>query len=242
MRRFLLATAMLAYAILPAAALLANEPPDTLVRDALDAPYGRAMLARFAAAVEKTAEAACRRERGLNSPALAAGVRDVLVRYGVRLATLVNGSHDEGAAAKAFAANMGPDAAAELARLERDPEVARFEELARPRRLASVVTQTFEQFDHYIAMASLKLENVTPVARGEQEPMPEDPTVATEEAVEKFIAQSSSHALQRYLELADQVEAARTRSVNSENVRKLEPMELFANADRDLAALCIGKK
>lgn len=242
MRRILIATALLAYAAVPAAAQLANEPPEILVRDALDAPYGRAMLARFAAAAEKSADTVCRRERGLDAAAVAAGLREVMTRYGVRIATLVNESHDEEATAKAFASTAGADAVAEFARLKDDPEVIRFEELSRPRRLASVVTHTFEQLDHYITAARINLENLTPVARGEPEPLPEDPSAAAEEAAEKFVAQSSSDALQRYLDLADQADEARNRSMKTEGVRKLNPRELFAGADRDLAALCIRKK
>src|SRR5688572_21451806 len=101
MRRMLIATAIFAYAALPAAAKLASEPPEPLVRDALDAPYGRVMLARLANAAEKTADAACRRERGLNASAVEAGLRDVMTRYGVRIAKLVSETYDEDATARA---------------------------------------------------------------------------------------------------------------------------------------------
>jgi hypothetical protein len=242
MRRILLAAALLVCAAVPAAAQLANEPPETLVRDALDAPYGRAMLARFAAAAEKTADVACRRERGLDAAAVAAGLRDVMERYAMRMATGLNESHDEEATAKAFAASAGANAAAELARLARDPDVMRYEELARPELLGRFVTLLFEGFDHYITVGRLNVENLTPVARGEPDPLPEDPTAATEEAVEAYVAQSSSAALQRYLEFVSEANVARARSMKIETMDKLLPMALFAGADRDLAALCIGKK
>jgi hypothetical protein len=241
MRRIVLVAALLVFAALPAAALISDAPPATLVRDALDAPYGRAMLARFAAAAEKTADAACRRARGLDAAAVAAGLRDVMERYGVRMMTLVEDAHDRAAAAAEFAASAGPDAAAELARLERDPDVARFAALSRPEALAGIVTELFEGFDHYVTVARLAVENVTPVARGEADPLPEDPTAATQEAVEAHVAQSASAALKRYLELEFKANAARVRSMRIEAVGKLVPMALFAGADRDLAALCIGK-
>jgi hypothetical protein len=195
MRRILLATALLACAALPTAAGLAKEAPETVVRDALDAPYGRAMLARLVAAAEKAADPACRRERGLEGAALAGGLRSFMERYAIRLVTRVNEIYDEEATAKAFAASAGADAAAEFARLERDPEVIRAQALLLPRRLASVITHTFEQLDHYITIVRLKLDHATPAARGEPNPLPEDPTAAAEEATDNFIAQSSSRRM-----------------------------------------------
>jgi hypothetical protein len=242
----LLALTIALAAALPARAQgplgLFPEPPDEVVREALDSAYARALLATFAASVRRHGDPSCLQAKALDDEALVAGGRALWQRHGVRMLQLLDENFDHAAYQAALSARLGPDAVAEMERLERDPDVKTLKALERPAGLASLLDIIIEQFDRYVLIGRIKLDPISPIARGETEPMKDNPTQAAEAAVQRFLDEHPSPRIERYLELLGAVEAARSMGVTKQAALKLGPMAYFAGAERDLAELCVGRR
>jgi len=255
----MLSRALLALAIALAAALPARaqgplgmwpEPADGLVREALDLSYARAQLETFAASVRRNGDPACLQAKALDDAATVAGGRALLQRYALRMIKMLDESFDRSAYQVALSAGAGPDAAAEIERLKRDPNVAALIALYRPAQLAKVVDTIMEQFDRYVLIGRIKLDPVSPIARGELELMKDNPTEAmranpteaAEAAVQRYLDDHPSPRIDRYLDLLDAVEAATPKGISRQAAAKLGPMTYFAGAERDLAELCVGRR
>jgi hypothetical protein len=253
-RQALLALAIALAAVLPAPAQgplgLWPEPADELVREALDAPYARALLKTFAASVRKNGDPSCLEAKALDDAASVARGRALLQRHGVQMINVLDENFDRSAYQSALSASAGPDAAAEIERLKRDPDVKALMALYRPAQLAKVVDTIMEQFDRYVLIGRIKLDPVSPIARGESELMKDnpteamraDPTQATEAAVRRFLDEHQSPRIDRYLDLLDAVEAATLKGFSTQAALKLGPMVHFAGVERDLAELCVGRR
>ena len=137
---------------------------------------------------------------------------------------------------------------AEIERLRRDPGVKALIALYRPAQLAKVVDTVMEQFDRYVLIARIKLDPVSPIARGETELMKDNPamranpTQASEAAVQRFLDKHRSPRIDRYLDLLDAVEAATPKGFRTQAALKLGPTAYFAGVERDLAELCVGRR
>jgi len=240
--RLLLATTIALAAALPARAqgLIGMSPQeaDALIGAALETPYGQAHLKTFATSVRKDGDPACLRAKALDDAALLAGGRALLQRYGVQMVRVMNEKFDRATYQTALSAAGVPDAAAEIDRLQGDPNVKKFIELYRPARLAKMLDSLTEQFDRYVLIGRFKLVSVSAVARGDPTG---DPTDAAEAAAQKYLEENPSDQAERYLELHDAVEAATPKGFQR-RAQDLSPMILFAGADRDLAELCVGKR
>lgn len=241
----LLTLAIVLAAALPARAqgplALWPEPADQLVRAALESPYARALLKTFAASVRKDGDPACLQAKALDDTTLVGHGSALLQRYGVQMARLMEENFDHSAYQSALFASAGRNVAAEVERLERDPGVKTFKVLNRPAHLARVVDMVLEQFDRYVLIGRIKLDPISPIARGEAE-LKENPVQAAEAAVEKFLDQRSSPRVNRYLDILDAAKAARPKGFNVQSASKLGPAVYFAGAERDLAELCIGRR
>jgi hypothetical protein len=120
--------------------------------------------------------------------------------------------------------------------------------LDRPARLAKLGDTIIEQFDRYVLIRRIKLDPVSPVARGETELIKDNPTEAmrvspaqaTEAAVQRYLDQHRSARIDRYLDLFDAVEAATPKGFSTQAALKLGPTAYFAGVERDHAELCIG--
>jgi hypothetical protein len=215
------------------------EPPEKLFADAMQAPYGQALAKRFAAAVRKAGDPACLQEKALDDAALAARGQGLWQRYGVQMAQLIEQSFNRAAYERALLERAGRNVLTEIERLERDRSVKAFKELNRPAQLAKATDMLLEQFDRFVLVGRIKLEPIGPLGRGEPE-LAENPTQATEAAVEKFLKRH--RGVNRYLDLLDTVQAAKARGMSVLAVSKLGPMEYFAGAERDLAELCVIRR
>jgi hypothetical protein len=227
-----------------------SEPADELIRDALDSPYARALLKTFAASVRQDGDPACLQAKVLDEAATVARGHALLHRYGVQMMKVLSESLDPSAYQSALTASAGPKAAAEIERLKRDPDVKKLVALNRPAQLARVVDTLIEQFDRYVLIARIKLDPISPIARGEAELMNDNPTEAmranptpaTEAAVQRFLKKHRSRRIDRYLDLLDAVETATLKGVSRQTALKLGPMAYFAGVERDLAELCVGRR
>ena len=226
-----------------------SEPADKLVREALQTPYATALLKTFAASVRKDGDPACLQTKALDDAALIERGRALWERYGVQMMKVLDENFDRAAFQAALSAGAGPKAAAELERLERDPDVKKLIAVNRPARLAKVVDSIVENFDRFVLIRRIKLAPTHPVGRGETELMKDNPTEAmranpteaTEAAVQQFLKRHASRKVDRYLDLVDAVETAMPKGY-AHTGSKLGPMAFFADAEPDLAELCIGRR
>jgi hypothetical protein len=245
LRKTLLACTI-ALAALPASAqggpLATSEPTEQRIRDAFATPSADALLKTFVKSVRKNADSACLQEKAFDDATLAGRGSALMQRYGGQMLKLMDDSFDRAAYEKAFTDNAGPRAISELEQLRRDGDVKKLIALERPAALARLVVAVTENFDHYITIGRIKLDQISPAARGEEEPK-ENPIEAAEAAAQKFIdTHSSKKRINRYLDLAEAADEARRKAMATPAAMKLGPMAYFAGADRDLAELCVGPK
>jgi hypothetical protein len=218
------------------------ETPEERITDAFETPYADFLVKTFVTSVRKNADAACLQQKALDDAAIAARSSALLQHHGTRMLKLIDASVDHKARQKIFLANAGPRAVSELAQIKRDVEVQTLLAISWPADLARTVSAVTENFDQYLAIGRIKLDPISPAARGEEEPQ-ENPTVACDAAAKKFIdTHPSKKRINRYLDLVEADDEARRKAIRPEAASKLGPMAYFAGADRDLAELCIGRK
>jgi hypothetical protein len=221
------------------------QPPDAVMRETLETAYAEALLKTFAANVRKDDDAACLQAKALDEAALVTRGRALLQTHGVRFLKLQDENFDDAVAQSAFAALAGPNARAELNRLLQHPDVKKLEALNRPIPIAKLLETVFEQFDRYVLIGRLKLDPVSPTARGETNSAATraNPVPAAEAAVMQFIKKNqSSKVINRFLDLMEPDLAATNIGVKREALAKVGPMQYFAGLDKDLAELCVSKR
>ena len=215
------------------------EPPEKLFAEALQAPYGQALAKRFATAVRKAGDPACLQAKALEDAVLAVRGQALWQRYGLRMTRLIEESFNRAAYQRALAERAGPNALAEIERLERDRAVKTYKELNRPAQLARAADMLLEQFDRYVLIGGIKLDPIGADAAGKPE-LPENPTEAAEAAVAKF--QKQHPGVNRYVDLRDAMQAAKAKGFSFLAAAKLGPVDYFAGVERDLAELCVGRR
>jgi len=216
------------------------DNPADLVREALAAPYGRAMVVEFGAVLRASADAACLRSKNLKPEQLETLGEAFLVKWGASSLRTLASFIDIALYETEFAKNAGAGAQTELDRLKADPDVKRYLAIERPRRRAAVVNYIVEQFTRYTLINRIMVGPVAPLASGNQALLDADPTEKVEADLEEFLASVSSEPLLRYLDISEKASAALETSLNTEQVRNsLGPSELFRGAEKDLAGLCI---
>jgi hypothetical protein len=221
------------------------QPHEAIMRETLETPYAKALLKTLAANVRKDGDAACLHAKALTEAALITRARALLQTHGVRFLKIQDENFDDAAALSAFAALAGPNARAELDQLLEHPDVKKLEALNRPIPIAKLLETVFQQFDHYVLIGRLKLDPVSPVARGKTNSAATraNPEPAAGAAVMQFIEKNqSSKAIDRFLDLMEAHLAATNRGVKKEALAKLGPMQYFAGLDKDLAELCVGRR
>ncbi len=225
------------------------QPPDearaeipSLVRDAFDSGYGKALVAELGKSLRKDADAACLSAKGIAPDQLEQRGRDLIVKWGTRMREIYNSMVDREVYDEKFTASSGRGAVAELKRLRNDVDVKRLLEMERPIRLANIADSIFEQFDRHLLVQRIKLTAVSPLGTGNEALLNKNPTEATEEKIDKFVAASKSPALKKYLKLSQQSIAASVAAMKKEDARKAGPSAFFGGVEADLAELCIGPR
>ena len=240
------ATAMVLAAAGPASAQdpLTNpaENPGKLVREAFASPYGRVLAAHFNAVLRAGADAACLQSKNLNPEQLARRGEALIVARSVKAleayASFINISIYD----TKLAQTAGIGAAAEFARLEKNPDVKRYTAIERPRRQADLLDYLFENLSRYVLIRRIKLGQVSPLATGNEALMRQNPTDRVEAEREQFLQTSKSAQLARYIDLSEQMAAALRASLDTEAVRRsFSPMALFGEIEKDLAELCVPR-
>jgi len=218
------------------------SPPEALrkvTKDALDTPFGKAMLAGFAEAVAKTADSACLSSRKLDSATLADRGRDIFQRYGTSMLATFARMVDRKAYRTALSARGGRNAAAELDRLTKHPDIVRLMEIVRPARLATVATLLFENFDRYNLITRGTFPPLSPYSN--ESLAAQDPTDAAMKEGLQFIESRDSPELRRFVDLSFISREAKRTSENRSRVMASGPADWFRGVDKDLAALCVPR-
>jgi hypothetical protein len=89
----------------------------SLVRDAFDSDYGKALTAELGKSLRRNADAACLTSKGMAPDQLEPRGRDLMVKWGLRTMETANAFIDPKVYDEKFAASAGRGAAAVLARL-----------------------------------------------------------------------------------------------------------------------------
>jgi hypothetical protein len=208
------------------------------VREAFAIPYGKLLVAEFGAILRDSADAACLKEKAVDAAQFPQRSEALLVKYGTLMfeTTLQNIDH------KAFEAALAktlPDGKAELERLRSDTDVKRFLELSQPVAAAGVINQVTENIDRVALLARIKFKRqLSPISTGNQEFLDADPSERSLDEVDKFMQESKSEALKRYLDVAQAVSEA-TLAAPSDRILSMGPRQLMPGLEEELIGLCI---
>ncbi len=228
MPSFLIVAFLVAFAPIAAAQQPAERAE--LVRDAFASAYGRALTTELGKSLRKDADPACLKDKGLEAGQLEARGRDLLIKWGTNFSEGIAALSDIKVYAELFTAT------AELDRLKQNADVKRYLAISAPARQAKLLDTIFED-------RRIKLTAIHPLSTGNEELLSKNPTDATEEAIDKFMAGKKSAALNRFLDLSDQAAAASVASAKKDQVIALGgPHNLFKGVEADLAELCIGRR
>jgi hypothetical protein len=215
-----------------------SGPPDKRVREAFAIPYGKLLVAEFGAILRDSADAACLKEKAVDSAQLPQRSEALLVKYGTLMfeAVLQNIDHKGFDAALAKAV---PDGKAELERLRSDVDVKRLIELSQPMAAAGVVNQVTENIDRVALLSRFKFKRqLSPISTGNQELLDADPSEKSLDEMNKFMQESKSEALKRYLEVMQAVSDATLASSN-DRALLMGPLQFMPGLKEELIALCI---
>jgi hypothetical protein len=117
--------------------------------------------------------------------------------------------------------------------------VQAYAKLERPIRLAKVLDFVVEQFDRYVLLNRIKLKPISPLATGDDRLMAINPTEASEEALERFMAGRRPRQLQRYVALSEAAGVATMSAFNREAAGLWGPKTFYSGVEDDLAELCV---
>ena len=207
------------------------------VRDAFASPYGQALIADFGGSLRKDADAACLKAKGLQADQLEAHGGDLLVKWGTRSSDATAALIDEKRYGDLFTATT------ELKRLEQNADVKRYVSITEPARQAKLLDHILEDFERYVLIRRINLTPVHPAGAANTKLANKNPTEAAEKALEKFLAGKTSAALDRYLDLSDQSDAALAAAMKKDDIIALGgPYNFFKGVETDLAEICIGRR
>jgi len=114
--------------------------------------------------------------------------------------------------------------------------------ISAPAQQAKLLDIIIENFSRYVLISRIKLTFASPLATGNAELLSKNPTDATEDAVDKFLAARKSAALDRYLDLYDESAAALEASIDKKRAVRVSPHNFFEGVEVDLADICIGRR
>lgn len=213
------------------------EPVSKVVRDALELPYGKALLASFVQAVTKTADPACLQSRKLDPDKLAIRSRDVFQRHGTAMLEMFAALVDKKAAAKAMAAAGGSEV--ELGLLAEHAGVKALRDIVQPARLAMVANLLFENFDRSNTLTRTRFPAVGPLSGGDEALLAQDPADPAIQAGRQFIEENDSSKLRRFLTLSEKWQQAIRDAIDPKKAMAFGPVQWLKGIDKSLADLCV---
>jgi hypothetical protein len=217
-----------------------ENDPAKLVEAAFSAPYGRLLIAEFAAVLTESADPACLKSRSLQASALAERARSIVLRQGAELVKKFASAVDRAALKTAFASRMGAGADAELAKLRNNPDVRAFLELAAPARDAATANAVVETLDRNMLVLKFKVSRrFDPMATGNQKLLGADPSDSIGDKLDALVKSGKSTALARFIELMGGLQEAVNASTNAKALLGTRIVDLMPGLDKDLADICL---
>jgi hypothetical protein len=208
---------------------------------AFSEPYGRLLVAEFAAVLDESAALGCLKQKGVEKDQLAERARNILLQRGAGLLKKLAGTIDRAAFTAKLTESEGPDALAELSEIRDKPDVRTFDALSRPTFLAEAADLIVENVDRYALIRRIKLlSKVSPYGSGKQALLDADPTDKSVEALSEFMRTTRSAAIDRYLDLGQSIQTALNESISRDAMLELGPNELLSGLDKDLEELCVS--
>lgn len=215
------------------------EPPERIVRDSLDTPFARVLMAEFARSTVRNADPACLQSKGLDEAKLAERGRDLFRRWGTTSMETITRVLDVNKFEEKIAERAGRGAVAEMARLQNDPVVKQYMVIERPLRLVKVLGFVIEQFDRYVLLNKIKLDSISPISNGKDELLRADPTEEIEEALDKFVTESRSSPFKRFYELSEIAGQALLESIDTNFALRWGPSTFYRGVETELAEFCV---
>jgi hypothetical protein len=208
----------------------------TLVREAFDSRYGKALTAELGRSLRASAEPACLADKGVTADQLEPRGRDLIIKWGTRMMEGASALVDQPTAANPF------PGAAELKSLNGNADVKRYLAMGEPLRQAKILDLIFQHFDRYVLLHRIKLEAVSPQGTGNEALLRLNPSEAVMDAQDKFLADHPSKALKRLLQLSEQEANAQAEAIKKIAAVPPLPYTFFQGVENDLGELCIGTK
>src|SRR5262245_35810956 len=179
-----------------------EQAPIELVRDAFASGYGAILAAEFGVILRESADPACLAAKGIDPAQLSDRGKDILVRYGAQMIQVIVGTVDMARYEAILATKFGPNARGDIARLRNDPEVQKALSLGQPGKLAQIAGRVADFFSSFVLLSRIKLSRpFSPLHSGDEKVLNADPSGASAAAVRRFVAQSKSQQLARYVAL-----------------------------------------
>jgi hypothetical protein len=125
--------------------------------------------------------------------------------------------------------------------LEQDADVKQYLAISAPAHQAKLLDLIVENFSRYVLISRIEL-TFAPLETGNSELLSKNPTDATEDALDKFVADRKSAALDRYLDLSDESAVALKASIDKKRAVMVSPHNFFEGVEADLADICIGRR
>ncbi len=179
-----------------------QQPISETVRAAYAAPYGRAMIVDFAAIIRDSAQPGCLQTKGLDDSKLLDRSRQALERFAIQFLEIWRKAIDMRAYDAALAAVGGADAAGVLAQLRTDHDVQQLMKLEIAATLSIIPATMAENMTKYAILYRWRLAR--PLWSFDETASKQrvaGPYEVDEAAVQRFILESRSAQVVRYVAL-----------------------------------------
>jgi hypothetical protein len=216
---------------------LATLPPKDILAAAFGTEYGRALVAELGEILAASADKACAQSKKLRPADFVRRAGEIYDRHGTRMIEISRSVLNVAAYEAALKARA-PSLHADVARLRGDPDVQKLIALEQPTRFAGIADLVVETFGIYLAIHRIKLARLfSGVATGDFSLR--DRYLSDDEALYRFVADSRSPQLKRYIELLKTMMEARAASLDQQAALGYGPSAFFSGVETDLAALCV---
>ncbi len=214
--------------------------PAQLVEAAFSAPFGRLLIAEFAAAIADSADAACLKAKGIETSAIEERARATAIRQGGEFIRKYLSAVDRAAFKTSLESRMG--AGAELVKLRDDPDVRAYLELASPVRHAATALDVVAMIGRNLLILKIKLSRrLDPIGSGNQKLIDADPSNLVFDKLNALLASSKSAALARYIKLTGAVQLALNESLDTKALLGTRIVDFMPGLENDLADVCVRR-
>ena len=221
--------------------------PTEFVAAAFSQPYGQAVVTQFTAALRDSADPMCLQAKKVTEKQLQNSAHALLLERGVYMLERLISMTDRKVFKSYLHARIGRDGISEFERLRKDPAVLAYLAADEPAEHAFIAQYIVEMIVRYAKIMRISFASpFSPLSSEIPSLNNVDPTGKIDVELKKMIADDSSGALARYLEIFAIAQKPYRDAVNMDLAREFGPGELLARAGKDnrdlyneLADLCV---